>query len=228
MDDAARTTHDGDGGRPPGRGPLRARSRAVWSVVAVGGLTLATASPTWVSTTVSTALEPTVDVAVTGTTAAPAVGAAALVVVAGGVALAIAGRVARWVALVVVALAGALATASAAAVLLDPVPAATSGASATAGVTDLTSPVSLAVWPWLTAVLGAAAVLVAVLAAAGAPAWGAASGRHERADAAPGAGGTGPRAEETPSGEDPDVPGQHDPHDAWDALSRGTDPSADR
>ncbi|MFC7877044.1 hypothetical protein ACFUVW_04490, partial [Isoptericola sp. NPDC057391] len=81
MDDAARTTHDGDAATTPGRGPLRARSRAVWSVVAVGGLTLATASPTWVSTTVSTALEPTVDVAVTGTTAAPAVGAAALVVV---------------------------------------------------------------------------------------------------------------------------------------------------
>ncbi|MFB7797886.1 Trp biosynthesis-associated membrane protein [Isoptericola sp. NPDC056134] len=228
MDDAARTTHESRGARPPGRGPLRARSRAVWSVVAVGGLTLATASPTWVSTTVSTALEPTVDVAVTGTTAAPAVGAAALVVVAGGVALAIAGRVARWVALVVVALAGALATASAAAVLLDPLPAATSGASATAGVTDLTSPVAVAVWPWLTAVLGVAAVLVAALAAAGAPAWGATSGRHERADAEPGADGTDPRTGPAPSGDDPDGPGQHDPHDAWDALSRGTDPSADR
>ncbi|MCZ2264748.1 hypothetical protein, partial [Isoptericola sp. QY 916] len=53
MDDAARTTHESRGARPPGRGPLRARSRAVWSVVAVGGFTLATASPTWVSTTVT-------------------------------------------------------------------------------------------------------------------------------------------------------------------------------
>ncbi|MEU2200257.1 Trp biosynthesis-associated membrane protein [Isoptericola sp. NPDC019482] len=226
MDDAGSSAHDG--GRPPGRGPLRARSRAVWAVVAVGGLTLATASPTWVSTTVSTALQPTVDVAVTGTTAAPAVGAAALVVVAGGVALAIAGRVARWVALVVVALAGVLAAASAAAVLLDPLPAATSGASATAGVTDLTSPVSVAVWPWLTVVLGVVAVLVAALAAAGAPAWGATSGRHERADGEPAAGETHPGTGATSSGDDPDAPGQHDPHDAWDALSRGTDPSADR
>jgi|GEM_PF-258531 len=236
MDDAARTT-DGGGtteGTPalPGRGPLRARSRAVWAVVAVGGLTLATASPTWLSTTVSTALEPTVEVAVTGTSAAPAVGAAALVVVAGGVALAIAGRVARWVALVVVALAGVLAAASAAAVLLDPVPAATSGASDAAGVTDLTSPVAVAVWPWLTVALGVAAVAVAVLAALGAPGWGGTSGRHERADAAaPSDGGTstgdaGP-ATDGP-GEAPDAPGQHDPHDAWDALSRGTDPSADR
>lgn len=228
MDEAARTTHDGDGGRPPGRGPLRARSRAVWSVVAVGGLTLATASPTWVSTTVSTALQPTVDVAVTGTTAAPAVGAAALVVVAAGAALAIAGRVARWVALVVVALAGALAAASAVAVLLDPLPAATSGASATAGVTDLTSPVTVAVWPWLTVVLGAAAVLVAALAAAGAPAWGATSGRHERADAATDDRATGAPEGAPSSPEASDAPGQHDPHDAWDALSRGTDPSADR
>jgi hypothetical protein len=240
-DDAAGTTHDGDAGhrdratgrgttpgeaRTPGRGPLRARARAVWSVVAVGGLTLATASPTWVSTTVSTALEPTVDVAVTGTTAAPAVGAAALVVVAGGVALAIAGRVARWVALVVVALAGALAAVSAAAVLLDPLPAATSGASQVAGVTDLTSPVAVAAWPWLTVALGAAAVVVAALAAAGAPAWGATSGRHERADAAPGA--DAPGAGPTGARGGTDVPGQHDPHDAWDALSRGTDPSADR
>ncbi|MFE6970073.1 Trp biosynthesis-associated membrane protein [Isoptericola sp. NPDC057653] len=236
MDEAAGITHDGDAGRAPdrgpGRGPLRARSRAVWSVVAVGGLTLATASPTWVSTTVSTALEPTVDVAVPGTTAAPAVAAAALVVVAGGVALAIAGRVARWVALVVVALAGALAAASALAVLLDPVPAATSGASDTAGVTDLTSPVAVAVWPWLTVVLGVLAVAVAVLAAAGSPGWGTTSGRHERASADL---STGDEASPAPAGGDrpaaaaqADDAGQHDPHDAWDALSRGTDPSADR
>jgi len=225
--DAGRTPDQG-----PGRGPLRARSRAVWSVVAVGGLTLATASPTWVSTTVSTALAPTVDVAVQGTTAAPAVAAAALVVVAGGVALAIAGRVARWVALVVVALAGALATASAVAVLLDPVPAATSGASETAGVTDLTSPVAVAVWPWLTVALGALAVVVALLAAVGSPAWGATSGRHERASADPSSDDAdargGPDGADPAPGADPDDAGQHDPHDAWDALSRGTDPSADR
>lgn len=226
-----------------GRGPLRTRSRAVWSVVALGGLALATASPTWVSTTVSTALESAVPVEVTGTDAAAAVGAAALVIVAGGVALAIAGRVARWVVAVVVALAGALVTASAAGILLDPVPAATSGAAAAEGVTDLASPVTVALWPWLTAVLGVLVVLTAVLVAAGAPGWGATSGRHERASTRPGAdpgtdGSSGPASRPASSGPDgagaagPARPSggeaPHDPHDAWDALSRGTDPSDDR
>lgn len=234
---------NGGGGAPRGRGPLRARTRAVWSVVLLGGLLLATAAPTWVSTTVSTALTARVPVEVAGTSASPAVGAAALVVVAAGVALAIAGRVARWVALVVVALAGALAAASALGLLLDPVPAATSGASAAEGVTDLTSPVAVSVWPWATAVLGALVVVAAVLVAVGGPGWATTSGRHERVMPAtrqqaaaadhgsehtdegavsaepPGDGGVERRDEDT---------AQHDPHDAWDALTRGTDPSEDR
>ncbi|MEN5073405.1 Trp biosynthesis-associated membrane protein [Isoptericola cucumis] len=231
----------GAGARAPqgGRGPLRSRSRAVWSVVLLGGLVLATAAPTWVSSTVSTALESEVPVAVTGTAASPAVGAAALVVVAAGVALAIAGRVARWVALAVVALSGALAAASALGILLDPVPAATSGASSAEGVTDLTSPVAVSVWPWLTLVAGVLVVGAAVLAAAGAPGWGSTSGRHERVtpavpqrSAAAGASPTGAdgagrgQARPRPAGDDGSDP--HDPHDAWDALTRGTDPSEDR
>ncbi|WP_166847389.1 Trp biosynthesis-associated membrane protein [Isoptericola sp. BMS4] len=212
------------------RGPLRARSRAVWAVVALGGLTLATAVPTWLTTTVSTALSASVPVEVTGTDAASAVGAAALVVVAGGVALAIAGRIARWVVAVVVALAGGLVTASAAGVLRDPVPAATAGASDAQGVTDLTSPVAVAVWPWLTAVLGVLIVVVAVLVVLGAPGWGATSGRHERAGAPADGSGAAPRAGSGEDGgtADADGTGRHDPHDAWDALTRGTDPSDER
>lgn len=210
------------------RGPLRARSRAVWAVVALGGLALATAVPTWLTTTVSTALTATVPVEVTGTDAAPAVGAAALVVVAGGVALAIAGRIARWVVAVVVALAGGLVTASVAGVLRDPVPAATAGASDAQGVTDLTSPVAVAPWPWLTAVLGALVVVVAVLVVLGAPAWGATSGRHERAGAPAEGSGATPRAAGSGGTAGADGTGPHDPHDAWDALTRGTDPSDER
>lgn len=189
---------------------LRSRSRAVWALVALGGAALGTAVPTWVRTSVSTALEPEVTVEVAGTAAAPAVGAAALVVVAAGIVLAIAGRVVRWLALVVAALAGALVTGFAAAVLAEPVRAATAGAADAAGITELTSPAALTPWPWLAAAVGLLVVAAAALAAGGARAWGATTGRHER---------TAPPAR--PSSE-PDA------HDDWDALSRGTDPSADR
>lgn len=191
---------------------IRSRSRAVWALVALGGAALGAAVPTWVRTTVATALEPQVDVAVAGTTAAPAVGAGALVVVAAGLVLAIAGRVARWLALAAAALAGLLVAGSAAAVLLDPLPAATAGAADAAGVTDLTTPVVLTPWPWLAVAVGVLVAGAAALAAAGAAAWGATSGRHERAGAA---------GQARP-------PAEPDAHDDWDALSRGTDPSADR
>jgi uncharacterized membrane protein (TIGR02234 family) len=191
---------------------LRSRGRAVGTLVALGAAALGATVPVWVRTTVSTALEPDVAVEVAGTTAAPAVSAAALVVVAAGLVLAIAGRIARWLALAVAALAGALVAASAVAVLADPVPTATAGAADAAGVTDLTSPVALTPWPWLAAAVGVLVVVAAVLAALGAPAWAATSGRHERADV----------AGEKPARTEPDA------HDDWDALSRGTDPSADQ
>jgi len=196
---------------------VRTRSRAVWLLAALGGLSLAAAVPTWVSTTVATALEPQVAVAVAGTAAAPAVGAAALVVVAGGLVLAIAGRVTRWVALVFAAIGGGVVAASAVAVAVDPVPAATSGAADAAGVTDLTSPVVVAPWPWVVVALGALTVAVAALAIAASRSWTATSSRHERT--------TVPRPGTSEARDQPAVP---DSHDDWDALSRGTDPSADR
>lgn len=229
------------------------RARATWAVVLLGGLALATAAPVWVRSEVATALDPAVPVTVTGTAAAPAVGAAALVLVAAGLALALGGRVARWVVLAVAAGAGVLVAASALTVATDPEPAAVAGASEAAGVTELTAPVALAVWPWLTAAIGVLAVVVAVLAAVASRRWAATSGRHERTPAtAPGtAAGTAAApgaaaadgataAPATPQGAAPGTPaaphpaaepgdeGDVDAHDAWDALTRGTDPTADR
>ncbi|WP_159794668.1 Trp biosynthesis-associated membrane protein [Puerhibacterium puerhi] len=213
------------------------RAQATWAVVLLGGAALATAAPVWVRSQVATALDPHVAVTVTGTDAAPAIGAGALVLVAAGLALALGGRVARWVVLVVAAGAGVLVTASALTVATDPRPAAVAGASETAGVTDLTAPVSLAVWPWLTAAVGVLAVVVALLAAVASRGWSATSGRHERAGATAGA-PAGAAAGSAPTGADAAEPaaadgepgdeGDVDAHDAWDALTRGTDPTADR
>jgi hypothetical protein len=213
------------------------RTRTVLALLVLGALTFGTGSPTWVTTTVATALEPEVAVAAAGTSAAPGVGAGALVLLAAGIACALTGRVARYVALVVAAAAGVLVVASTLVVVGDPTPAATAAASATSGVTELTSPVTLTLWPWAALATGVLAVVVAVWGATAARGWAATSGRHERTDPAgtgARAGGgaepaTGPPAESTAAsttgsnrGADDD---EIDPHDAWDALSRGDDPT---
>jgi hypothetical protein len=212
------------------------RTRTVLALLVLGGLTFGTGSPTWVTTTVATALEPEVAVAAAGTSAAPGVGAGALVLLAAGIACALTGRVARYVALAVAAAAGVLVVASTLVVVGDPTPAATAAASATSGVTDLTSPVVLTAWPWAALAVGALAVFVAVWGAVSARGWAATSGRHERADLDPTAGPAGaaagtaaaPRpasdtaAHDTDNDTDDD---KIDPHDAWDALSRGDDPT---
>ncbi|MEV0953113.1 Trp biosynthesis-associated membrane protein [Promicromonospora sp. NPDC050249] len=208
------------------------RTRTVLALLVLGALTFGTGSPTWVTTTVTTALEPEVAVAAAGTSAAPGVGAGALVLLAAGIACALTGRVARYVALLVAAAAGVLVVASTLVVVGDPTPAATAAASATSGVTELTSPVTLTAWPWAAVASGVLAVVVAVCGAIAARGWTATSGRHERADtAASGSATTGTSAgattgtsaadDGTAVGPDDEI----DPHDAWDALSRGDDPT---
>lgn len=208
------------------------RTRTVLALLVLGALTFGTGSPTWVTTTVATALEPEVAVAAAGTSAAPGVGAGALVLLAAGIACALTGRVARYVALLVAAAAGVLVVVSTLVVVGDPTPAATAAASATSGVTELTSPVTLTAWPWAAVATGALAVVVAVWGAVAARGWAATSGRHERADAtasgsatadapAPGATTTSAADDGTAVGPDDEI----DPHDAWDALSRGDDPT---
>lgn len=208
------------------------RTRTVLALLVLGALTFGTGSPTWVTTTVATALEPEVAVAAAGTSAAPGVGAGALVLLAAGIACALTGRVARYVALLVAAAAGVLVVASTLVVVGDPTPAATAAASATSGVTELTSPVTLTAWPWAAVATGALAVVVAVWGAIAARGWTATSGRHERADAAaPGSAPAGTSATattRTSAGDDGAAVGpddEIDPHDAWDALSRGDDPT---
>ncbi|WP_277210511.1 Trp biosynthesis-associated membrane protein [Isoptericola croceus] len=194
---------------------IRSRSRAVVALLLLGGAAFAVSAPVWLRTTVATALEPEVAVEVPGTTASPVVSAAAFVVLAGALAATLAGRVARWVALVAAGLAGATVALGAVVVLRDAQAPAVSAAADAAGVTTLTSPVEVTVWPWLTLAVGISVVVVTVLAVLGLRSWSRGDGRHERAGAdqvLP-----GPRTDETP-----------DAQADWDALSGGTDPSADR
>ncbi|MEU4383843.1 Trp biosynthesis-associated membrane protein [Promicromonospora sp. NPDC023805] len=212
------------------------RTRTVLALLVLGGLTFGVGTPTWVTTTVATALEPEVAVAAAGTSAAPGVGAGALVLLAAGIACALTGRVARYVALLVAAAAGVLVVASTLVVVGDPTPAATAAASATSGVTELTSPVTLTAWPWAAVATGVLAVVVAVWGAIAARGWTATSGRHERADAAASGSATtgtsaGTTSTTTRTSDDADdatavgPDDEIDPHDAWDALSRGDDPT---
>lgn len=166
------------------------RRTVVMTLLLLGGLSLLSAVPTWLSTTASTALDPTVDVTVSGTAAAPGVSAAALVVVAAALSLGLVGRVARWVSLVVVALGGAVIGGSALSFVLSPDAAARSGVADATGVATSGSDVHLSVAPYVTVVLGAAVLLLAVWAAVAPVDWGKRSRRYDT-PAAPH--GRGPR-----------------------------------
>lgn len=202
------------------------RRTAIWVLLLLGGATLAAAVPTWLSTTGATPLDPQVEVAVAGTAAAPGVSASALVLVAAALALGLVGRVGRWVVLAVAAASGVVAAVSALGVALDPEPSARAAVADATGVTELTAPVTLTVAPWLAAVLGVVTVLTVVWVAVGSRSWSGASTRHERStstDAATGtagqpAPGAGTAATAATADEITD-------HDAWDALSRGEDPT---
>jgi hypothetical protein len=190
---------------------IRSRGRAVATLLLLGGAVFAVTAPVWLRTSVATALEPEVLVEVTGTTAAPAVTAAAFVTLACALASTLAGRVARRVALAVAVLAGLTVVGGTAGVLLDVEGPAVAGAADAAGVTALVAPVTVTVWPWAALVVGAGVVVVGVLALIGSGAWPAPGGRHERAGA-----------------QEREVPSEPDSQADWDALSGGTDPSADR
>jgi hypothetical protein len=213
------------------------RRAAIWLLLLLGGATLAASAVTWSTTTGATALDPVVEVSVSGTTAAPGVGAAALVLVAAGLALGLVGRVGRWVVLAVAAASGAVTTAAALGVALDPEPSARSAVAEATGVTELTSAVSLTPAPWVAAALGVLTVLAVAWVAVGSRGWQQASTRHERDASATGGPARGDAGGATvgPTAARPGT-GTHDPartprdddltdHDAWDALSRGEDPT---
>ena len=191
---------------PNRAGPARRRAVGVTLVLVLAIASLAAGVPVWMNTAGSTVLQARVPVAVTGTQAAPAVTAAALVLFATSAAIPLVGRIGRWVVVVVVMASGALLAASALAVIADPATVAGSAVAGVTGVATLAAPVTLTVAPFAVVALGIAGVLLGGRLAATSRTWARASKRHEGAGSPP----PGP----------PD-----DDQSAWDALTRGNDPT---
>lgn len=183
-----------------------ARRRAAGVVLVLALVSLAAGVPPWMHTAGSTALQGRVPVDVTGTQAAPAVPAAALVLLAAGAAIGLAGRIGRWVVVVVVGASGALLAASSLAVIVNPEPVAGTMVATATGVATLAAPVTLTAAPYAVAVLGVVLVLVGGWLAATSRTWARPSSRHEAAGAPP-------------------AEAVDDDQAAWDALTRGDDPS---
>lgn len=186
------------------------RRRAILVVLALALAAFLAGVPEWLRAAGTTALEGEVPVAVTGTQAAPGVPAAALVLLAAGFAVGLAGRVGRWVVVGVVLLAGVLLSASALAVAADPGPVARTAVADVTGVETLAGEVGLTPWPWVAAGVGVVAVLAGVWLALTSRQWARPSDRH---DVAPGQGAV--RAAVV----------HDDDQAAWDALTRGDDPT---
>ncbi|RHA37866.1 Trp biosynthesis-associated membrane protein [Cellulomonas rhizosphaerae] len=186
------------------------RGRAAGVLLLLAALTGLVSLPTWFTTTAATALDPSVVVTASGADVAPAVPAAALVLLACAAAIALVGRVARWVVLAVVAGAGVLVVAAALQAIGDPW-----GSGLHQQVVDATSvgedrsPVTVSVWPYLAVGVGAVVVLVALWLARASRSWAGPSRRHEG----------------TTAGTTQARPEVEDERTAWDALSRGDDPS---
>ncbi|MBC7289748.1 MAG: Trp biosynthesis-associated membrane protein [Actinotalea sp.] len=189
------------------------RRRLVVVALVLGGIALAATAAPWVRATTATALQAEVQVTVPGSEAAAASAAGALVVVAAALAMALGGRWGARAAAAGVVLGGVLVAVSAGAVLADPAGAAETGAQQAVGVGALTGPATTT--PAVAVALGSGvlAAVVGLLASAVAARWTGGARRHDR-----------PTAAAAPA---PGVPGVSpaDDQDAWDALSRGEDPT---
>lgn len=208
------------------------RRSAVLALLAVAVAIVATSAPVWLHGQTSSAVASVVPVSVVGGQAAPGVAAGGLVVAAAALALALARRAGVVVAAAVALLAGALVVVSA---VTAPGRAQTvlgSAAAEQVGVSTVGA-ITVTAWPWVAAALGGLAGVVAVAVAVAARGWKGPSARHEAgrvdltvspSDGDTGAVAPGPAAPGAAAA-DADGPGTVDPGTAWDALSRGEDPT---
>jgi uncharacterized membrane protein (TIGR02234 family) len=188
------------------------RATVVLAAAAASVLLLVTASRPWLYVTLTDALSPQRSLAVTGARAAPVVPALALVALASAGALTVARRIGRVAALVAVGAAGVGAAVAIVWALADPAGAARAAVAEATGVTAASvalpaADTEVSAWPWLA--LGSA---VAVLLVAG---W----GWTARA--------AWPTTRRFDAGSPADARREDHPGDAWDALSRGDDPTRD-
>ncbi|GCD19998.1 hypothetical protein CTKZ_15600 [Cellulomonas algicola] len=188
----------------PAAARSRGRGRAAGVLVLLAAASAGAAVPTWLTATGVTALRGTVDVPATGTQVAPAVLGAAVVLLATAAAVALVGRVGRWLVAAVTVLSGAVVVGATAAVLADPHGAAVPVVTQETGVGRVVGDVGVTAWPWVSVAVGIAVVVAAGWLVRASRTWQGPSRRHE----SPGAGG-----------------GPVDERGAWDALSRGDDPT---
>jgi hypothetical protein len=181
------------------------RGRALLVLLVLAGVTALVHVPTWLTATGTSALLGEVTVAASGRQVAPAGLASAVVLLAAAAALGLVGRIGRWVVAVVVASAGVLVTASALAVLRDPVEAVRPAAVDATGVGSLVGPVAASAWPAVAVGVGVLGVVVAAWLVRAGRSWVGPSRRYESSS-----GGAAPVDDE---------------RTAWDALSRGDDPT---
>lgn len=204
------------GGTPPAdtspptarTGPRRGRWAAL--LVLAAAAVAACAAPVWVVGEGVSPLDGVVAVPATGTQVAPQAGAAALVLLACAGAVALVGRGGRLAVAVVTGGAGVLVTTAAVGVLARPAGAVRGAVADATGVTAQDVSATTGAAPVVAVVVGVLVVVLAVTLGRARGAWHVHSSRHER----PGRSVTGA----TPAGPD-------DERAAWDALSRGDDPS---
>lgn len=198
------------------------RRTSVFALLLVAVAIAGSSAPVWMHGETSSAVASVVAVTASGGAAAPGVAAGAIVVAAAALALALARRAGVVVAAVAAALAGALVVVAA---VTAPGRAETVLGSAAAdqvGVSTVDAVVVTA-WPWVAAALGGLAAVVAVVTAVASRGWRGPSGRHESGDveAAAASSASARDGDVAPGGE----AGTVEPGAAWDALSRGEDPT---
>lgn len=185
----------------------RPASAAVLSLTGAAVALLA-GSRTWVTATLDDPVLGHTSVAVSGRQAAAVVPAVALVALAGAVALLLARQVGRRVAGLLLVLAGAAAVAATTTLLRSPQSGVRDAVGRTLGAVGAPdAATSVSGWPWLAVVGGVLVAAGGALATLRAGRWQLPTARYD----SPTAVASSPSA---------------DPGAAWDALSRGEDPTA--
>lgn len=195
---------------------LRRTAPAVLATLVCAIGLFAASAATWIHATVETTLQPiTVDVA--GSDAAPAVTALGLVAGAAAVASTLAGRVLRSIVGVVVSLSGIGAIFAVLAVTADPENAARGTVGTQTGAVGTGGEFALTVFPWLAVVAAAGLILCGVWLVLVARNARKKSGQRYDREAL--AGNKAASSEEKVTTE------HSDDIDAWDAFTRGEDPT---
>ena len=178
-------------------------------LVVAAATTAALSRPVWLRATGVSALRGDMPVAISGGDVAPGVVAAAIVLLAASAAVGLVGRVGRWVAVGVVVAAGVVVVVSVVAALRDLDRVAAAAVAGQTGVGALTGAVRVTVWPWIALGVGAADAVagLALAVMSSTWTWTGSSSRHVPA----GAGAVGGPVD--------------DDQAAWDALTRGDDPT---